>query len=342
MRHLVRSIYYIAFLSILLLSACGKKDKPPENNTPVPPIVETPVEEFKCEDLPLPPPPFEWIDSLEDGNKNINAFLFDPVNSNKIIMVVNGDALGSNKLLFYDIPSKTAKYIYPLGKYLPQVNNKGWITFSDSQNNIFVVKNSGDSLIALTNDNHAHNPYWDYTGNVIYYFSEGYFNVPPKMMKINVSGNFLLEFEAELPYLATFKKSDKLLTLKVNSNTCDVYYTDFENQSNNRTLISGPVYSKAGQINFDNLTLDKTDENFYWSNSNGIFKCNIASLKVDTIFKTCQNSIYDNPIVSFGDNELTFSLHTIKPLNVFTLYHRYLAMELNTLTGRSVEIKVFP
>ena len=338
----MRPIYYIVFFVLVLSAACGKKDKPPTNDPPITPIVEVPVEEFKCQDLPLPVESFEWIDSTGVGDKNINAFLFDPINPDNLILVVNGDGFGYNKLQIYNIPTKTVKLLGVLGEFLPQINNKGWITFSDVLNNIHVVKENRDSVIDITTNMHSRNPQWDYTGTFIYYFIEGYFNVPDKLVRVDLNMNYSLDMEAQLPYMATFKKKDKLLSLKTNGNTCDLILTDFENQGNNRVLLNGPTYSKPGQINFDNLTLDKTDENFYWSNSNGIFKCNLASLKIDTVFKNCENSIHDNPIISFVDNELTYSHHRITPISAFVLHHEYKAMELNIATRKSSEIKVFP
>ncbi len=297
---------------------------------------------LKCQDLPPAPIPFGWQDTLPDGNKCINAFMFDPINPNTIIYVVNGDASGYNKLYFYDIPSKQAKYMCTLGEYLPQVNSKGWITFSDVENNVYLIKANSDSLIALTNDKHAHDPKWDYTETRIYYFSEPHDNIPAKMIKVDTDGQFVAEYFVTAPYAATFKKSNTLIVLNINTANCQLIQKDLDLMQSDRVLLSGPTYSKPNQINFDNLTLDKTDENFYWSNSNGIFKCNLSSLKVDTLFKNCQNFIFSNPMMSFKDNELTYSQHVITPLNSLKLSHKFRAMEINLLTRQTTEIKIYP
>jgi|GEM_PF-1155333 len=336
----LRYSYYILFTVFLFTAACNKKDKDPVEEPAGPVII--PDTGLKCGDLPAAPIPFGWTDTLTDGNKCINAFMFDPINPNKIIYVVNGDAAGYNKLFFYDVPSKQAKYVCTLGEYLPQVNSKGWIVFSDVENNVQLIKGNNDSIIALTNNKHARDPKWDYSENKVLYFSEPHDNIPAKMIEVDISGQLIAEFEANAPYAATFKKSNKIIVLEINTTTCKLTQKDLDGIIGNRTLLSGPTYSKPGQINFDNLTLDRTDENFYWSNSYGIFKCNLASLKVDTLFKNCQNFIFNNPMISFKDNELTYSHEVISPINSLKLYHQFRAMELNLVTWQTTEIKIYP
>lgn len=337
----MRSFCFILVSSALLFVSCNKKEKSPEP-TPVTPEVVVPDTGAKCQDLPPTPVPFGWQDVFPDPNESVNAFLFDPVNPDKLIYVVNGDQFGYNKLYFHDIPTQKSTYICALGEFLPQVNKNGWITFSDVDNNIVLIKNNADTIVKLTSDKHHKDPKWDFTGNFIYYYTEPYDQYESKLVKINTEGEVKAIMPVELPYAAPFKKSNHLIIFKTEGSTCHLIQREFDAPENDRNLISGPLYSKPGQINFDNLVLDKNDENFYWSNSNGIFRCNVASLKIDTILKNCQNFLYDNPIISFKPDELTYIHVILKPLKQDRLYHQYRAMEMNLLNRESFEVKIFP
>lgn len=305
-------------------------------------MVVVPDTGLKCQALPPEPKPFGWKDTTYDENKNINAFLFNPISPNEIICVVNGDAFGKNKMFNYNILTKQAVYLATLGNYLPQVNKNGWITYSDVTNCVFIIKSDGTGFKQLTFDKRSHDPKWDHTGNYIFYYVEAYFNVKSQLFKIDTSGNLLDAFETELPYSAVFKKSNKVICIKTTGSISTLVMRDLSPPSTETELISGPVYSQPDQIYFDNMCLDNTDENLYWSNSKGIYKCSLASLKVDTLFKNCENMVFDNPIISFKPGELTYSQHVKIPLNSLHLLHRYRAMELNLLNGRSSEIKIFP
>ena len=332
-------IRIICISSLLVIASCKKKDKQPEEVTSTPVVI--PDTEPKCEDLPPAPLPFGWYDTIVDKNKSINSFLFDPVDPNKVIYVVNGDAFGYNKLYFYNVPSKQATYICTLGAYLPQLNNKGWITFSDVDNNVFLIKNAAN-IIQLTTNKHCHNPKWDYTGNYIYYFSEAYLTIGSQLVRIDTAGALKDIFEMNSPHFSAFKKHDKMLFVDMNTTTSNIILRDFSAAENDRILISGPANSKPGHINFEDLTLDNSGENFFWSNSNGIFKCNLSSLKIDTLLKNCPNFIYRNPIIAFKGNELTYTQELLIPLNTLRLFHQFRAMELDLLTKQSSEIKIFP
>lgn len=330
----------IILTCLLILGACAKKDK--QADIPPEPVIVTLDTTIRCGDLPPTPKPFGWQDSLNDENKNINAFLFNPVNDNEIIYVVNGDAFGYNKLFVYDIPTKKATQLGILGDYLPQVNKRGWITYSDVNNNIIVVKTNGDSLKTLVPGGHALDPKWDHTGNYIYYYSEQYFTLAARLLKITLEGVVSLEYLLALPGTAPFKKSDKIIYIQPQNTNATLILKDFLAPSTETILISGPLYSKAGQMNFDNLCLDNTDENFYWSNSNGIFRCNLATLKTETLFKNCQNFIFNNPIMAIKRNELTYSHRILKPISAYRLLNLYKAMEMDLYNSRSKEINIYP
>ncbi|PBQ34701.1 hypothetical protein CNR22_23970 [Sphingobacteriaceae bacterium] len=346
----MRPIHLIILIAALTVSACKKKDKPLEEETGSTLTTTTgstnpnpePQPESDCKDLPEPPKPFGWYDSTENKAKTVTSFLFDPVNPDRIIYVINGDESGYNKLFFYTVPTKQSKYICTLGSYLPDVNKNGWITFSDVDNNIFVVKNNSDSVYQLTTYQHGKNPKWDNSGSYIYYFQEAFAAFNSSMIRIDVLGNQAGVFDMDLPYFTSFRNSFKTLLVENKNNAANVKIRDFTNLGDERILLSGPMYSNGTHFNFNNLTLDKTDENFFWSNSYGIFRCNISSLKVDTLLKNCPNQIYRNPVISFKNNELTYTREYITVLSSYRLYHEFKCMEMNLTTKVSSEVKIYP
>lgn len=331
----------ITGLLALVLLSCNKK-KPTVSPVPSPPAGGSTDTGSLCRTLPPSANPAGWIDSIGDENKNINAFLFHPLDPDQIIFVVNGDAFGYNKLFFYHIPTRQARYVCPLGQFLPQVNARGWISFSDVENNVFLIKNNGALIVPLSSGKRSHNPQWDHTGRYIYYFNEAFNSLPSQLIKADTTGAVVEIWPVEQPYFAPFRLSGKLILIETLSEQCQLVLKDFHNTNNNRVLISGPMYIRPGQLNFGNLTLDHTDEHVYWSNSNGIFRCHLASLKIDTVLKNCPSLIFRNPIMAFKDREMTYSQQVLTPLNSLRLYRSYHTMEMNLRTGQSQEIRIYP
>ena len=326
----------IFVITIIIFAGCRKKQDP-EPLAPVPPPV---VISSPCKDLPPAPLPFGWKDSTVDENKNINAFFVNPVNADEIICVVNGDAFGYNKMYSFHVPSKTATLLALLGSHLPSVNKFGWIVFSTADYNIFKVKANGDSLTQLTHGNVYEDPRWDYSGKSIYYFVRASGNVPTQLVKSSSNGAGQFSMPLELPHTAPFKTSDQIIYCVTTGTVVTLVQRNMATQVE-KPLITGPYSATAEPFYFDDLSLDKTDENIYWSNDAGIFKCNLATLKTDTVLKNCPNIRYSNPIISFNDNELTLSKHILTPLNSYQLYHEYKAMEMNLVSKTLTEIRIF-
>jgi hypothetical protein len=327
---------FISLAATVIMASCNKKKDPPPPVKEPDPVI-TPSE---CRELPPVPEPFGWQDSTNDEDRNVNAFIVNPANANEIICVVNGNANGYNKLIVYDVPSKTSKYLATLGSHLPSVNQSGWIVFNTSDYNIFKIKASGDSLSQLTFGNVYEDPRWDHTGKYIYYFVRAWGSVPTQVVKANANGAAVYSMPLELPHTAPFKASDQIIYSVTSGTVITLIQRNIVTQLE-KTLISGPYSATAPQFYFDDLTLDKTDENFYWSNDAGIFKCNLATLKTDTLLKNCPNIRYSNPIISFNDHELTFSKHILKPLDAYRMYHEYKAIEMNLQSRTQTEIRIF-
>ncbi len=339
----VKHSLYILILFGLFFS-CDKDKKPDPINTPTIPVVTVPVQNtiYTCSTLPTPPANFGWRDSITDLNKSINCFMYNPINLNEVILIVNGDITGYNKMYSYNIPTQKLKYIATASHFPPQINKYGWIIYSTIDNNIYKVKCNGDSLTQLTFGYYTKDPKWDFTHTNFYYFQAANNIVPSQLLRANFKGGNVGNMEMNLPYTAVFKKTHAIIYLKIKENNLVLVKRNMDTKVEVE-LISGPYQPNAETVHFDNLTLDNEDENFYWSNSGGIFKCNLSTLKIDTIFKNCETVKFDNPIFqTIKPNEILFTCHTIKALNVFQLLHEYKALIYNTVTNELVEIKIFP
>jgi hypothetical protein len=176
----------------------------------------------------------------------------------------------------------------------------------------------------------------------ICYFSEAYGSMAAQMLRVDWKGGIVGSYDLAMPYFASFKKSFKMLVNQNVNNLCTLKIKDLTTTSDEKILLTGPLYSKGTEINFNNLALDRNDENFFWSNSNGIFRCNISSLQIDTLVKNCPNLIYRNPMVSFQNNELTYTHEIITTISSYRLYHDFKSLSMNLNTKQATEIKIYP
>lgn len=325
----------LAFLSC-------KKDKKIEPSTPT--VINIPVDTsyYVCKTIQAGPAPFGWRDSTTNSNQNINTFMFNPANPNEVILVVNGDGFGFNKMYSYNIPSTKLTYIATVSDFPPSINKYGWVLFSNQQNSIYKVKANGDSLTLLSISNTCKNPQWDSSGINFYYYQGQYINVSSQIILADANGKSINSIGAELPFIASFHKTGKMIYMKTQNNSVTLFARHMASQIE-KPLITGPYNPNSGVSFYDNLTLDNDDNYFYWSNTSGIFRCSLASLAIDTVLKNCDNVKYDNPVFqSIKPNELLFSCHIVKPINVFQLLHSYKAIEYNLLNKERTELKVFP
>lgn len=333
-------IHSLIFVSLIILS-CNKKDNSPE--TVNPPVTNPPDTNSICKNLPPTPKPFGWQDTLTDEEKNVNTFFYNPLNADELVYVVNGTIFGGfNKLYKYNIPSQSSVLLGYNINFTPRVNQFGWITYSDVNSDVWRVKINGDSSIQFTNNQLSDNPQWDYSGKYIYFFQKPKGIYTSQIVKANLDGSYAKVFPADLPYIACFHKSDKLLYLEIKNNThVNLILKDIENPSET-VLLSDVREITPGENTFNNLCVDNEDENFFWSNSIGIFSCNLTSLKIDTLFKNCPTVSYNNPIISSKPNELYYTQHLKSALSVYKLFHKYKAIEHNLISKQGSEVKIFP
>jgi hypothetical protein len=333
----MRPVYCCIVLLFFILVSCDKKEQPlPEEPAPVVPATDTTL---KCADLPPDPSGLGWQDSTLDPDKNINAFIRNPINPDEVIYVAEGDMYGFNKMFKMHIPTGSVKFLATLGPYLPHINAKGWIVFSNIENNIFRVKTNGDSLMQLTSQKLHFDPHWDFTGKSIFYFQKEFFQVKSKIFLATTENSALVEIPASLPYLSVFRNTNRLIYYRLSGTLLTMVVHDMVTHEES-DLLTG-TYNGSAPFYFGNLTTDLDDKNLFWSNNSGIFRHNLSTKKTDTLYKNCGNFKFSRPMISFKPDEITYSWHIIKPLNYYSLFHTFKAMELNLRTGENTELKLF-
>jgi len=344
--YLYFSGYMKLLVSILMLlfifsTGCRKKENSQEQpiEQPVTPATPADTPTLKCADLPPVPVPFGWTDTTADPGKNVKSFFFNPLNADEVIAVVEGDAFAYNQMINVNLRTKVRTNLAALDNFLPSINAKGWIVYSTADNNIFTIKTNGDSLRQLTTSNITHDPKWESSGNYFYFLQDAYLNVPAQLIKADHNGTAVFSLPQVSPLCISLRKSEKIILQKAGATRITLVMKDLTSQVETE-LLSGP-FTPGGKPFFNNLTVDQNDENLFWSNEGGIFKWNFVSQKTDTVFKNCGTLIYDCPVISHKINEMTFSVHTIKPINTYFLLHEFRAMELNTLTMEKREIRIF-
>ncbi len=329
------AVYVLLFC--VLLGGCRKKEDPapePDPPTNTPDTVADP----DCKSLPPPPSGFNWVDSTGDDEKNVIAFFYNPVNSEEVLLITRGNIQGANRLINYNLRTGTTIHLGNTGEFLPSINHKGWILFSDANANIIKIKVNGDSAAQLTNTQGAHDPRWDHTGNSFYYLQDAFSTVASRLIRASAKGVPFANDPHDLPGTVPFKKSDKILWLKSNQQQVTMLIRD--NHSGLETpLIQAPALSKG--LPFENLCIDNADEKIYWSNKAGIMRYELLTRKTDTLFKTCETVIYDNPMTGTAPSEINFSKLVITPKSPYFLIHNYQTIEYDVMLKQQRELKFF-
>ena len=336
-----RRIILISLL-IAFVFSCHKKNKDDNSNSSPPPVVVPNVPLFPCENIPPPPQPFGWADSTTNEEENLLAFMQNPVNSSEIICLAQGNIGGYNQLFTYDVVNKVRTPLANLGNFLPSISQNGWIIYGSFDNDIIKIKTNGDSATTIMNTKTTLNPQFDGSGNSLFYFQQAYFSIISSVIKTTLTGppNGNL-FPADLPYYAPFHNSDEVIYFKPAGTEVTMVRKNLKTQAE-QYLVTGPFDPKGEKFYFEDLCLDRGDKNVFWTNSSGISMMNLSTLKVDTILKNCPNYTYDNPLITFNPDELTCSLHLVKPIGSTVLLHQYKTLQYNLLTKKLSEVRIFP
>lgn len=332
---------FLLVVIVLLFSGCRKKGEEPVPAPADVPLPALPSFIPSCAALPPEPKPFGWQDSTIDEEKNILAYTFNPQNPDQIIYMRAGSITGFFPFYNFDLITGNKKLLGNAGYFLPSLSNNGWLIYSTIDNNIIKIKVNGDSLKQITTDYKSLSPQWDYQGKGFYYFKEANQSIGSQLVKVNQEGNVVVVmFPADLPQFAVFHKSDQLLYCQTSGSLATLVQRNADTQQE-RVLVS-PFNSKTGKVHFNNLCVDLSDEFCFWSNDYGIFRCHLASLKTDTLFKNCENRIFNWPQVSMTTGELCFSLQIKKVIGHSVLFTEYKSVRADRSGNAANEIRILP
>lgn len=334
----MKSYAYIFLFFTLLISGCKKTDPVTEVSSSEAPVSLSLLPE--CKSLPAPPDPFGWVDSSQIDDKNVNAFVYNPINANEILYIVNGDAFEQNKIYNYKYISQQRNYLSHCGNYIPQINSNGWMVFNQTDNNIYKIKLNGDSLTQLTTNSLCSDPKWDYTNQFIYCYQSASGISISYLLKMNLQGQIIQYIQLNYPNTVPSKSSNKLYYLKPLNNKIAIYLTDLSLSTETLVLSSDKIISN-GQNDFFNLNIDNKEEYLYWTNASGVLRFNLRNQKTDTVLKNCPNYTFLNPMISADAEELTFSCRIYKPYNALVLIREYRTFEMNLNTKEWRELKFF-
>lgn len=324
------------FVFILTALSCEK------NNLTDQPKVVLPDDTtgLKCGNLPPIPQPFGWHDTTFNENINVISFLYNPINLNELFYITSGDIFAYNKMFVLNLVTQQRSYLSNADKFIPQINNKGWVIFNRADLNIYKIKMNGDSLTQLTFNNRCTDPKWDYSGTCIYFFQKSSIHEESKLIQINTKGQILTTYKMEFENTVPSNKNNKILYLKTSENKLAVFIKDLA--KNTETLIVKSDYDFGLQQNdFLNLSIDNEDETIYWSNETGIYSCKLTTLKKEQLFKNCETLIYKNPVLSIIKNKMTYSCKIIKAINSTDLFYEYKNFEIDLTTKEIREVKIF-
>lgn len=330
----------LVFFSCMFL-ACHKKDKEPLPEPEPAPAPTSPSEIPDCQSLPPDPKPFGWHDSTLDAEKNILAFNYSPFSPDEVIYLTAGNISGFYPIYNLNVIAGTSTKLGNCGYFLPSLNKKNWMVYSSIDNNIVMLKCNGDSVTELSSDFRSINPQWDYKGNGIYYFKAANLQFASQILKMNPkTGAITVQFDAAIPQFAVYKNSEKLLYCQTSGTLATLVERDVVSEQE-RSLTTGPFVVKTGKVHFNNLCVDNSDQFAYWSNDLGIFRLNISNLTIDTLFKNCDNRIFDCPQISTQTGELSFTMHTRKQIAPAILFHEYKTMLSKPTANEAKVIRLF-
>ncbi len=307
-------LYFVACCIIIIISC--KKEKYPLGGSSGGDFSSV---QFKCDTLP-PEPGMGWIDTTRDGSHNIIYWAYNPANTSEIIYLDNW-----KKLYSYNLQSKLKTFLDDQVMGVPKINQLGWVTYGRLNFCAYIIKTNGDSLKQLNSSFSGQIPSWDFTGNYIYYLQNGI------CVKSDKSGNKIDSINFNCTGAAFAHTSDSYIDLS--NNTLKLV---------NRTTAQITDLTTVPS-NHDHLCFDKNDENlFWWYQYGGLMKLNIASKKIDTLVKFCENFYVLKLNVSPKSDKLTMGyLQLSVPGSKWKLYHEYdpIEYDLKNGTWRKLNIK---
>lgn len=258
--------------------------------------------------IPLPnEPKGGWNYKIDYTLNKFNGFA-DPNNPNFAYYLIDRDptipGYTSGILVKMDLTTHT-KMLLDSMIISPtlQLNKFGWLVYSKIDLNIYIIKTNGDSLKQLTFNGNNTYPYWDYTGNNIFFISgNGYY-------KISKNGAFIDTLENG--FLFPSKISNKILGVNIVNNQSHLILKNLDDNSTK-------ILNNSGGYLF--AFFDNTDEYAYWYNKKGLYKTNISTLQTDLILQSCEREEYGNFILNMNSNYIYATKYIRTPLNESDLY----------------------
>ncbi len=147
----------LLLLIFLVFSSC-KKDKTCE-------FLDDCGNQVVCEDFP------DMYNTIfSETEIQFKAPQFNPNNPNEFIYVFSEINLGVSQLVKYNINTQE-KTVLVEGfgiKGQPKWSKTGWIAFN-SNYHIYLIQDNGESLTQITTNTYNHNPFWNQTGDELYW-----------------------------------------------------------------------------------------------------------------------------------------------------------------------------
>lgn len=325
----INKFKYLFFIA-LVVAGCHKTNR----NVPTSPLQgggeKDSVYSFNCKNIGMGPA-IGWQDVNLYSDSALRCWFYNPVNKNEIIFAPIGDMnTGYHKVCSYNFITKTRKTLDAGCMYFPQISSKGWIVYEDLNFNIYKIKANGDSLTKLCE---GEDPKWDYTGNFIYYCHN---SNPSRTYKMDINGNKIDSLN-KCVFFAAFGKQSNICAYMDISN--GVGYVNLKNLINNSEtrLLTGNQPNNKALSGFQGLQFDNYDQNLFWYNDYGIYRCNLAG-KIDTVISSCNELFYNyrfyNGFIVPGIDKMTFVYELRSPLNSVQLYHQYKAFEYDLFTKK--------
>lgn len=275
----------IIVLSVLFIISCRKDT----GKLPVSlPTLPEPEDTFVCEKrdidtLPVPiEPPSGYDFANKYGKDGIVEMACDP-NDKNVIYYTTLEHFNFNYLYKYNRKTGLKTLLDKNVLMSVSANKNGWLVYVKYDKNIYKIKTNGDSLKQLTKKGTCLNPAWNFEGNYVYYYDDGF---------ISYGGNKVYKLNSNGSYVDTLK--DISISSGVTETSDFLYYMKLEGsnfsiqQRNKKTGSERTVVSKQNNLGASvNATwfTDPEEQNIYWYQEIGLFKTSLSTLQTNLLIE---------------------------------------------------------
>lgn len=168
---------------------------------------------------------------FEKGNQFKSPF-FNPNNSNEFIYNLVNYEKNEHKLIKYNTVSKTKTVLVNnVITSQPKWNKKGWIVFDNvyqSNNQIWKIKENGDSLTSVYNNTSSFYPDWDSSGNSIVFLKTTDLGRPYYTLKNHIKSLQIDTFYNEYMGFIDISNTNNILCKYYDNSKTYIGYTKFD------------------------------------------------------------------------------------------------------------------